>query len=179
MRQAQSRPWFSNTLFVLMGDHGARVYGAAEIPLASYEIPILFYAPGVIPSGQRITTLVSAMDLPPTILARLGISYQSKFFGRDALAMPAAEGRAFMTHNNVIAMMRGEYVAVLGLRGVTTLYRYRKADSGLTRVPAPDSLGTETIRDAIAVFSSADRLYRSGAYRFGDRSPAPLAHPAR
>src|SRR6185503_9130573 len=116
-----------------------RVYGAAEIPLASYEVPILFYQPGTIPAGQHITTLVSAMDLPSTILARLGMSYESKFFGLDAFALPEAKGRALMSHNNSIAMMRGDYVAVLGLRGATTLYRYSKADSGLTRVGSPDS----------------------------------------
>ncbi|MEP7344303.1 MAG: sulfatase-like hydrolase/transferase [Gemmatimonadaceae bacterium] len=178
MRQARSRPWFDSTLFVLMGDHGARVYGAAEIPLASYEIPILFYQPGTIPAGQRIATLVSAMDLPPTILARLGISYQSRFFGLDAFAIPESNGRALMTHNNSIAMMRGEYVAVLGLRGATTLYRYSKADSGLTRVPSPDSTGAEAIRDAIAYFSSADRLYRSGAYTFPAGAHAAPPPPA-
>lgn len=171
MRQARSHPWFDSTLFVLMGDHGARVYGAAAIPLASYEVPILFYAPGTIPAGVRIPTLVSVMDLPSTILARLGISYESKFFGRDAFAMSESEGRALVTHNSSIAMMRGEYVAVLGLRGATTLYRYSKADSGLTRVPSPDSTGAETIRDAIAFFSSADRLYRSGAYQFTGNTP--------
>lgn len=178
MRQARSHPWFDSTLFVLMGDHGARVYGAAEIPLASYEVPILFYQPGTIPAGQHITTLVSSMDLPSTILARLGISYESKFFGLDAFALPEAKGRALMSHNNSIAMMRGDYVAVLGLRGATTLYRYSKADSGLSRVPSPDSVGTETIRDAIAYFSSADRLYRSGALLSSAGVPGTSRVPA-
>ena len=51
IRMAKEHPWFDNTLFVLMGDHGARVYGASEIPLPSYEVPVLFYAPGFIPAG--------------------------------------------------------------------------------------------------------------------------------
>ena len=120
------------------------------------------------------------MDLPSTILARLGISYESKFFGRDAFAIPESEGRALMTHNNSIAMMRGDYLAVLGLRGATTLYRYSKADSGLTRVPSPDSAGTETIRDAVAFFSSADRLYRSGGYLFSEAARSATSNfPSR
>ncbi|MBV6522167.1 MAG: Phosphoglycerol transferase I [Gemmatimonadaceae bacterium] len=167
MRQARTHAWFDSTLFVLMGDHGARVYGAAEIPLRSYEIPVLFYQPGIVPAGKRIPTLLSSMDLPATILAYLGMSYESRFVGLDAFAIPEKEGRALMTHNNSIAMMRGDYVAVLGLRGSTSVYRYSKSDSGLTRVAVPDSTATEAIRDAIAYYSAADRLYRSGAYRFG------------
>ncbi|MFN8571463.1 MAG: sulfatase-like hydrolase/transferase [Gemmatimonadaceae bacterium] len=176
MRKAKAHPWFDSTLFILMGDHGARVYGASELPIPSYEIPILFYAPSVIPAGKRIPTMMSALDLPSTILAQLGLSYESKFFGRDAFATPEQEGRALMTHNNEIALMRGSYVAVLGLRGATTLYRYDKGSEALTRVTNPDSAGREAIRDAVAYFSAADRLYRQGALYFGTDS---LAHPSR
>ena len=72
MDEARGHAWYDDTLFVLMGDHGARVYGAAEIPLASYEVPVLLIGPGV-PAGQRIDTLASSLDVPPTILGRLGL----------------------------------------------------------------------------------------------------------
>ncbi len=179
MRKARTHAWFDSTLFILMGDHGARVYGAAQLPIPSYEIPILFYAPGIIAAGQRITTVMSALDLPSTILAQLGLSYTSKFFGRDAFSMPEQDGRALMTHNNEIALMRGGYVAVLGLRGATTLYRYEKGSEALTRVPSPDSAGNEAIRDAIAYFSAADRLYRQGALNFVADSGAHGSRAAR
>ncbi|MFN8580546.1 MAG: LTA synthase family protein [Gemmatimonadaceae bacterium] len=175
MRKARSHAWFDSTLFILMGDHGARVYGAAELPITSYEIPILFYAPKLIPAGQRISTIVSDLDLPSTILAQLGMSYDSKFFGRDAFAIPDIEGRALMTHNNNIALMRGGYVAILGLRGATALYRYDKGTDVLTRVPNPDTAGREAIQDAITYFSAADRLYRSGALYFDGHGS--MAHP--
>ncbi|MEO6444742.1 MAG: LTA synthase family protein [Gemmatimonadaceae bacterium] len=169
VRDARKHPWFDNTLFVLMGDHGARVYGASEIPLPSYEVPVLFYAPGFIPAGQRIQTLASTLDLPATIMARLGMSYDTKWFGRDVFAIAPDDGRALMTHNSNIALMRGDRVAVLGLKGATDVYEYDRPGKRLNRMETPDSAGRALIDDAIAYFHTADRLYRDGAYRLRDK----------
>lgn len=167
MRMAREHAWFDSTLFVLMGDHGARVYGASEIPLPSYEVPILFYAPGFIPAGRRIETLASTLDLPATIMARLGMSYETKWFGHDVFTIPPEQGRALMTHNSNIALMRGNRMAVLGLKGTTEVYEYDRPAKRLRRVERPDSAGRALVEDAIAYFHTADRLYRSGAYAFG------------
>ncbi len=174
LRRAQGHAFFKDTLFVVMGDHGARVYGAAEIPLASYEVPILFYAPGVMPAGRRVDTLASSLDVPPTVLAILGIDYESKFFGHDVFRADPAAGRALMTHNSEIALMRGSRVAVLGLRGDTRLYGYDRA-SGRFEALRPDAAGRELIEDAIAYYEGADTLYRGGAYAFGGAPPERLA----
>lgn len=168
IRQARSHAFFDNTLFVLMGDHGARVYGAAEIPLPSYQVPILLYAPGVLPAGQRVNTLASSMDVPATILGVLGMGYESKMFGRDLLRLPSTDGRALMTHNNSIALMRdsrdGMLMAVLGLQQSASVYRVDEATNSLSRIAEPDSAGRALIEDAIAYYAGADWIYRNGEY---------------
>jgi hypothetical protein len=70
-----------------------------------------------------------------------------------------------MTHNNEIALMRDNRLAVLGLRGATTVY---DVDAGATmhRIATPDSGARDLVEDAIAYFQSADDLYRRGEYRF-------------
>ncbi len=165
VREARTHAFFDSTVFVLMGDHGARVYGAAEIPLGSYAVPMLFYAPGIVPAGARVDQLASSMDVPPTILGLLGGDYDSKFFGRDVLSPHARPGIAVMTHNNEIALMRDNRLAVLGLRGATTVF---DVDAGATihRVVTLDAGARNLVEDAIAYFQSADGLYRRGEYRF-------------
>ena len=165
MRAARSHAFFDNTVFVIMGDHGARVYGAAEIPLPSYEVPVLFYAPGIVPAGAKVSTIASSLDVPPTILGVLGLSYESKFFGRDVFHEDSTQGRALMTHNAELALMRGNRMVVLGLRGATTVYGV-DSTGALSTVESPSASDGKLVEDAIAYFDGADRVYRSGGYRF-------------
>ncbi|HEX4962412.1 MAG TPA: LTA synthase family protein [Thermoanaerobaculia bacterium] len=177
MAQAKSHAFYRDTLFVLMGDHGARVYGASEIPLPSYEVPILFIGPGV-PAGSRLDTLASSLDVPPTILGILGLDYDSKFFGHDVFRTPPEEGRALMTHGSEIALMRGGRIAVLGLRESATLYELDTAKDEIEKAKSVDAAGRELIEDAIAYYNAADRLYRNGGFGFipsSPRQPAPAA----
>lgn len=173
LRAAHGHEFFDDTLFVVMGDHGARVYGSAEIPLASYEVPILFYAPGVIPAGRRIETLASSLDVPPTVLGVLGLSYDSRFFGRDVFRADPAAGRALMTHNSEVSLMRGSRLAVLGLHRAVRVYERGPGDL-LTPVP-PGTADRELIQDAIAFYGGADREYRGGGYAFLPSKPERLA----
>jgi len=182
MREASRRPWYGATLFVLMGDHGARVYGSARIPLASYEVPILFVGPGVA-AGERVATLASSLDVPPTVLGLLGLDYESRFFGRDVLRLPAGAGRALMTHNSDVALIEGNRMAVLGLQGATKVFDCDLAAAKCERPDAsPAAVGL--IDDAIAYYRGADLLYRGGGLqmptarlaRTGAPTHVPPAH---
>ncbi len=173
MAAARRRPWSSETVFVLMGDHGARVYGAARLPLASYEVPILFLGPGVA-RGRRLATLASSLDVPPTVLGLLGLDYDSKFFGQDVFGVPPARGRALMTHNSDIALLRGSRLAVLGVHGAAAVYDCDLERAACRETGASGAAARDLIGDAIAYFDGADRLYRTGAYGL---RVAPAASP--
>jgi len=173
---ARRHAFFDDMLFVLMGDHGPRVYGSAEIPMPSYEIPILFYGPKLVAAGVRVPTLASAMDVPPTVLGLLGAEYDSKFFGRDVLQLDPSEGRALMTHNHEIALLEGNDLATLGLHRQSAIYRYDREKETLAPVRASDAGTNPGVENAIAYFDGADRLYRGGGYGFS--TPTSTAMPA-
>ena len=174
---ARSHAFFDDTLFVLMGDHGPRVYGSAEIPMPSYEIPILFYGPKLVSAGVRVPTLASAMDVPPTVLGLLGVDYESKFFGRDVLQLDPSDGRALMTHNNEIALLQGSDLATLGLHRGAAIYRYDREKETLARDRAPGAASIARVEDAVAYYDGADKLYRRGGYEFAG-SAVPRAASA-
>jgi len=84
LKQASQKPWFDNTLFVFVADHNGGSAGRSELPLYRYKIPLLIYAPKLIPA-QEIHKLASQVDLAPTLLGLMNWTYQSKFYGKDIL----------------------------------------------------------------------------------------------
>ncbi len=53
-KAAKKEAFWTNTVFVVVADHGARVYGKQSIPIHSYEIPLLIAGPAVVKSPSRV-----------------------------------------------------------------------------------------------------------------------------
>lgn len=169
---AREKGLLEHTVVLVVGDHGARVYGSEEIPVRSYRIPALFLAPdsswpghGV--RGARIDKLCSQIDLGPTLLSLAGVSCTAPFLGEDLTAAPDGPGRAFVQHDRDIGILTDDALVVLGLRKSVFFYRRTdRDDDHLLRVDG--SHATPAMRalqeDAIAVFQVADELYRNGRF---------------
>ena len=160
LRQAARQPWFDDTLFVVVADHGARVYGKAEIPLETYEIPLMIYAPKHL-APRSVDVLTTQIDVAPTVLGLLGLPYEAPFFGVDVLHQrPGTPRIALFSHNHDVAILRDDRLAVLELGKKAQSLRYdRTAGSFL---PQPDD--AQLVPLAIAYFQTAAELFRSHRY---------------
>jgi phosphoglycerol transferase MdoB-like AlkP superfamily enzyme len=160
LREAARQPWFDDTIFVVVADHGARVYGKAEIPLETYEIPLMIYAPKHI-APRQVDTLMTQIDIAPTVLGLLGLPYEAPFFGIDALHEPAGHARiALFSHNHDVAILRGNELEVLGLGKTHQTFTFDSAQhSFAARVEDPALLAL-----GIAYFQTASDLFKSGRY---------------
>jgi len=78
---AKKESWFKDTVFVIVADHCASSAGRTELPLDRYRIPCLIYADFL--EAKRVDTLVSQIDVMPTVMGLLNFSYESKFLGQD------------------------------------------------------------------------------------------------
>jgi phosphoglycerol transferase MdoB-like AlkP superfamily enzyme len=90
---ASQKPWFKDTLFVLLADHGfAFESKQADIDLDEYHIPLLLYYPGDMRhAGLRISTVGSQVDVLPTALGLLGVQYAGQSWGRDLFRIDAQD----------------------------------------------------------------------------------------
>ncbi|WP_162128220.1 LTA synthase family protein [Flavobacterium phycosphaerae] len=79
---AQKQPWFKNTVFVILADHCASSSGKTELPMDKYRIPAFIYSPETVPA-KEVNTLMSQIDVMPTLFGLLHFSYDSKFYGQD------------------------------------------------------------------------------------------------
>ena len=153
----KTKPWYKDTILVVTGDHGARVYGRAQIPVPTYSVPFIVHAPGYLPA-QRVDTLASQVDIGPTLMGLLHLSYESKLPGRDIMRMKPEDGYAIFNHNRNIAMMRGNEVATLGFGKTVQTEEYDKASGELR--PAPHNVQLES--DAQSLFQMSYELFING-----------------
>jgi phosphoglycerol transferase MdoB-like AlkP superfamily enzyme len=157
---AHGEPWFENTLFVIVADHGARVYGREDIPVATYEIPLMFYSPKHVKPG-KVDTLTSQIDVAPTVLGLLDFNYDSTFFGKDVLREDRPGRFIPMNHNRDVALFNGTHIIEIGFRKTAAEYLYDPVAGKQTRV----DIDPEHLKNAITVFQEAFELYNEHLYR--------------
>jgi phosphoglycerol transferase MdoB-like AlkP superfamily enzyme len=171
LRAAAAKPWFKNTLFVIVGDHCASSAGQTELPVQNYHIPLLIYAPGgQIPAGT-VPTVASQIDYAPTLLGLLHWTYASRFFGRDILAPRAAAApRALLGNYQELGLFDGNRLQVLKPVRRSAAFGYNSQDHRMPPL-APDP---EFLSDAIAYYQTASWLFKHR--RQGELTPVELSH---
>ncbi|MFZ1036587.1 MAG: sulfatase-like hydrolase/transferase, partial [Smithella sp.] len=156
---ARKEAFWTNTLFVVVADHGARVYGEQSIPIHSYEIPLLIAGPAVVKGPSRVSQLGCSLDVPTTVLGLLGRPYETMFFGRDLLRSRPEEGRALLNHNRDIGLLARDRMVVLGLKQTVEFYQGDPKVVDMSLLPHPTDADRELEQDAIALYQVADDLY--------------------
>jgi phosphoglycerol transferase MdoB-like AlkP superfamily enzyme len=172
---AKKETFWTNTLFVVLADHGSRVYGSQDIPIFSYEIPFVILGPAAVKTPERIGTLGDSLDVSPTILGLIGRPYETLFFGRDLLRDPPEGACALLNHNRDIGMFTHSRMVVLGLQKTAEYYAGdpKVAELMLVTKPSPEFLELE--KDATAIYQVADELYMNRLYRIDGLPVAGVA----
>jgi phosphoglycerol transferase MdoB-like AlkP superfamily enzyme len=179
-KAAKKEAFWTNTIFAVIADHGARVYGKQSIPIHSYEIPLVIAGPAVVKEPSRVGQLGCSLDVGPTLLGLIGRPYETMFFGRDLLKMNDAEmrggvgggtisasieGRVFLNHNRDIGMLARDRLVGLGLMQTDEFYQGNPKVIEMTPLTHPTEDDLELEKDAISIYQVADDLYMHQRYR--------------
>lgn len=126
LRMASEKPWFDNTIFVFLADHGTSYDKRYDMPLSYIHSPLIFYAPKLLGEPKAFSNLGSQMDVFPTTMGLLKLPYVNNTFGIDLFR----EKRAFACSyaDDKYAVTNAEYMYVVRDNGVKTLYHYRNGD---------------------------------------------------
>lgn len=157
IKKAQQKPWFKNTVFVIMSDHCASSAGRQELDASKYHIPALIYNLPI-DSAYEVNKMCSQIDLFPTVFGYLNWSYYTKLFGRDVNLMEAKDERAFVGNYRKMGYLKGDNLTVLGDQKVANFYIWNKATNDLNLTDENKTL----IEEAISFYQGQDYLYQNG-----------------
>jgi phosphoglycerol transferase MdoB-like AlkP superfamily enzyme len=150
LRDARNKPWFKNTIFVIVADHCGNSAGKTSMDIEKYHIPMFVYNPEII-KPQSIDLQCSQIDVAPTLLGLLNWSYETKFFGKNILNMKPEEQRALIGTYQKLGYIKGNKVAILDVQRRNEFYTYDKSSNTLTPSPADPQM----LNEIIAYYQSA------------------------
>ncbi len=157
VRRAAAKPWFDNTLFIFISDHTSKAAGRLDLPPERYHIPMIWYAPKLIAPG-RMDRVMSQIDVGPTLLGWLGLSYSSRFFGYDIFNLEAGRERAFISTYQKLGYLKGGRLVILDVNKEPVVVDGLPATQN-----GPSPLQDKRlISEAISWYQSASLYFRTG-----------------
>lgn len=157
--KAKSKPWFKNTIFIIIADHCASSAGKDEVDIANYHIPAFIVN---LPENlnQKVKKQCSQIDVFPTFFATQHWNYQSDFYGKNVLN-DSFEERALLGTYRKLVLMKKNKVMILSDQKKQAFYTWNKTDNSLKSLP----IETAFLNETISWYQTADYLFSNKLLR--------------
>jgi phosphoglycerol transferase MdoB-like AlkP superfamily enzyme len=156
LAEAKKKPWFNDTIFIIVADHCAGSAAKLALPIKNYEIPLFIYAPAII-KPQVVDRMMSQIDVAPTVLGLLNFKYTSAFIGKDILTADAWTERAFISTYQKLGYIQDDKLLVLGPKKEADYFSFIRKD-GATTVLKPQE---DLLMDALAYIQGTNYIYKN------------------
>lgn len=166
--RARQSDYWDDTLMLIVADHDTRVYGDELVPIDKFHIPGVILGQGIEP--REIRSIVSQIDLAPTLLSLLGADSEHPFVGRDLTRTLPEFGhppssstppRAMMQFDRNYAWLQDDHATILLPDGTAKQFAYDDRTHKMLSEPVTN----EQARNALAHVLMGSWLYREQRYR--------------
>lgn len=126
-KKASQEPWYDNTLFVLVADHGAAMDARYDMPLSYNHTPLLFYSPAGFISPSEQTEIAGQIDIFPTAMDYLNLPFTNNTLGinlNDTLDRPYI----YFNGDDKYGVIDDKYFLIQKRSGESGLYLYQDQD---------------------------------------------------
>lgn len=161
IEQAKTKPWFDNTVFVMVADHCAGSARKTELPVDKYHIPLFIYSPKHVPALKN-DIVSSQIDVAPTVLGFLNLSYESQFYGHDIMQMRKDEGRALISNYQKLGLFKDNKLVYLSPQQKVDV-----VDDPLgAHTPLDMNAAVSLVTENMAYYQSADYIWSHRLSRY-------------
>ncbi len=122
---AKQKPWFDNTIFVLLGDHGAPMDVKYDISLNYHHIPMIIYAPKFV-QAKQVSKIAGQIDCFPTIMGITNQPYINTTLGIDLRKQDRPY--IFINGDDKLAVLDTSFLLIQKQDKSVGLYKYPKED---------------------------------------------------
>lgn len=155
----KNKPWFENTVFIIVADHCASSAGKNEIDISKYQIPCIVLNLKSI-SNRNISKMTSQIDVFPTLWNLLGWKYTNGFFGKNVLDADYKPRVVLGTYQKLVYMRNDSFV-VLSPQHKIESFIYNKVKNEQKKANLPKAF----INQAIANYQTAFELFKNGGLK--------------
>jgi len=120
---SSKQSWFNNTIFVFVADHGAAISSDYDMPLDYNHTPLIFYAPQIIKDSKSFSSMAGQIDIFPTIMGLLNLSYENNTLGIDLLN--ETRPYIYFSADDKYGVIDNEWFLIVRNDGSKSLYKYR------------------------------------------------------
>jgi phosphoglycerol transferase MdoB-like AlkP superfamily enzyme len=151
----KNKPWYNNTVVILVADHCASSAGKNEIDISKYHIPAMIVNLKETPN-RKIDKMSSQIDLYPTLFALMGWSYETNFFGKNVLS-DVYDPRIVLGTYQKLAYLKKDSLVILGPQQAVETFIYDKT----ANQQKPAVLPAGIVNEAVAQYQAAYYLYKN------------------
>ena len=110
--EIKTKPYFNDTIFLVIADHDARAWGSELVPVNHFHIPAVLFGAGI--EHKTESHVVSQIDIPKTLMSLAGIEADVPTVGYDLTQLPDGfEGRALLQFYQNFCYLKDDGSAVM------------------------------------------------------------------
>ena len=159
LAEAKTKPWFQNTVFVIVADHCASSAGKWEINISKHHIPAIIYNLHQ-QEPARINRLTSQIDLMPTLFGYLNWNYNSSFYGKDINQTNPGEERAFIGNYRTLGMLKNDIFTQINDRKKVQQFKVSSdEEKSLSEIKNQQK---DLVNETISNYQTASERFKNG-----------------
>lgn len=155
--EAKTKPWFANTVFVIVADHCASSAGKWEINIDKHHIPAIIY--NLPQKPEKINRLTSQIDLMPTLFGYLNWNYTTSLYGKDINQTKLGDERAFLGNYRTLGMLKQNTFTQIDDRKRVKQFAVKEIDQSLSEIKKQNKA---LVSETISYYQTASERFTKG-----------------